>query len=213
VPDHLPADAAGAAWTAAAGAAWTAAVEALGGDPEPARAAAAELTARYAEPHRSYHTGRHVAAVLRDTSLLADALAIDARERHLLVLAACAHDVVYDARPGDDERASAEWARTHLDGVAGADRDRVADLVLATLTHTAPAGDLGAAVLLDADLAILAAGPEDYAHYVRAVRKEYSAVTDDQWRTGRAQVLTDFAARADLFVTAPARSWWDGTAR
>jgi predicted metal-dependent HD superfamily phosphohydrolase len=187
----------------------------LGGHAEVAERAALELAARYAQPHRRYHNAAHVLAVLRDSALLAEDLGLPDRDRAVLTLAACAHDVCYDGRPGDDERRSAEWAGTWLGraGIAAADVSEVEGLVLATVDHTAGSGELAAQVLLDADLAILAAEPADYERYRRAVRAEYASVPDEAWRTGRGAVLTDLAGRQPLFRTAQARQRWENTAK
>jgi predicted metal-dependent HD superfamily phosphohydrolase len=195
--------------------AWVAAVVALGGSPDAAADAAVDLQRRYAEPHRSYHTTAHVDAVVGDCALLGADVRLDVHDRAVVALAACAHDVVYDAQPGADELASAAWARTWLtrSGVAPAVIDRVAELVLATTTHTAAPGDAGAAVLLDADLAILGATPDEYAGYVAAVRREYAAFSDDDWRTGRARVLAALAERERLYLTEPAHHRWERQAR
>jgi predicted metal-dependent HD superfamily phosphohydrolase len=195
--------------------AWVAATAALGGRVEAARDAGAELARRYAEPHRSYHTGAHVDAVVREVAELAGAEHLDEAESAAVTLAACAHDVVYDARPGADERASAEWARSRLTrcGLATAVADRVVELVLTTITHLGAPGDLGAAVLLDADLAILGAPPTDYAGYVTSVRREYAAVPDAEWRTGRAAVLDALLTRPRLYLTASAFARWEEPAR
>ena len=197
------------------GAAWVAAVVALGGDRSTAQSSAAELERRYAEPHRRYHTNTHIRAVLADCSWLAAELALGPRERAVLDLAACAHDVVYDANPGDDERASAEWATTALTDAEGDGDDvrRVTELILATLTHDAGENDTTAAVLLDADLAILAADPAIYDEYVVGVRAEYAAIPDDLWAAGRGHVLRSFVARPRLFITAPANEKWEDRAR
>jgi predicted metal-dependent HD superfamily phosphohydrolase len=199
----------------AAARAWIEAVRQLGGSADTAIGAAAELDRRYAESHRGYHGTAHVEAVVRDCAQLADELGLDCDARALVTLAACAHDVVYDGRPGADERASADWARRHLaaSAVAATGVERVGELVLATTTHAAADGDLLAAVLLDADLAILGAPPDAYIRYMVAVRKEYASVPDDQWRTGRTHVLTDLAARRRLYVTEPARRRWAAQAR
>jgi predicted metal-dependent HD superfamily phosphohydrolase len=194
---------------------WTAAVVRVGGRAETAEEGAADLTRRYAEPHRSYHTTRHVDAVVRDVALLAREEQLEEEDRAIVALAACAHDVVYDAQPGEDERASAEWARSWL---ARADVpktliDRVGELVLATMNHSAAPGDAAAAVLLDADLAILGSSADDYAGYVQAVRREYATVSDADWRVGRARVLSALAARPRLYLTAPAHQRWAEHAR
>lgn len=194
---------------------WVAAIVALGGDEATAHVHAAELTRRYAEPHRRYHTAEHVEAVLRDIGLLADAGELGERDRALLTLAAWAHDVIYDARPGADERASAAWARSALEaaGVGAADIRRVEQLVLFTAEHRAPESDAAAAVLLDADLAVLGSTPADYDAYVAAVRAEYAQVPDTQWRVGRAEVLEKLLDAALIFRTAAARERWEHQAQ
>ncbi|HEX4222398.1 MAG TPA: HD domain-containing protein [Pseudonocardiaceae bacterium] len=194
---------------------WIDAVCSLGGTAEVAETAAVELAARYAESHRRYHNTAHVLAVLRDSALLAADLGLAERDRAVITLAACAHDVCYDGRPGDDERHSAEWAGTWLRraGIADADVSEVEGLVLATLDHSASAADLAAQVLFDADLAILGASVPDYQRYHLAVRTEYASVPEDAWRTGRVAVLTDLAAREPLFHTTPARHRWERQAK
>lgn len=179
---------------------WDDAIRALGGTPRPT-----DLEERYSEPHRGYHNSIHVRQVVRDATGLTSG-----RDRALVALAAWAHDVVYDGRPGEDERASAAWARHHLTaaGVAEPDVARVEGLVLATLDHTAPPGDDVANALLDADLAILAAAPTEYERYRRAVRAEYAHVTDAQWRTGRAAVLRSLLDKDPLYRTPTANAKW-----
>ena len=136
-------------------------------------------------------------------------------DRAALTLAACAHDVVYDAQPGEDEKASARWVRLRLGqcGLAAACVDRVASAVLATAAHASPEHDIMFDLLFDADLAILAAPDHVYDRYVAGVRMEYSSLDDDAWQRGRARVLEDLAARQSLFFTAAARARWEATAR
>lgn len=184
---------------------WDDAVRALGGQPTPT-----DLLTRYQEPHRRYHDLTHVRQVVRDAAVLSDGV-----DRALVVLAAWAHDVVYAGRPGDDERASAAWARRHLTaaGVAEGHTARVEGLVLATIDHVAPPSDRLAAVLLDADLAVLAGAPADYERYRLAVRAEYAHVDDDAWRVGRRAVLTGLLAKDALYQGEQARQRWEVAAR
>ncbi|MET1074806.1 MAG: HD domain-containing protein [Umezawaea sp.] len=172
-----------------------------------------DLCERYTEAHRRYHNADHVRQVVRDAELLAGDEC--ERDRALVALAALAHDVVYDGKPGDDERRSAEWARDQLlaTGVADEDVGRVEDLVLATLTHEAPADDRLAAVLLDADLAILGSDSAGYERYRAAVRSEYAHVPDDAWKVGRAAVLRSLLDRESLYLTGAARERWAVAAR
>jgi predicted metal-dependent HD superfamily phosphohydrolase len=194
---------------------WTEAVNRLGGLPDIAAQAAQDLVGRYNEDHRRYHDLRHVHAVARDAGTLAVELGLGDEDRALLTIAACAHDVVYDARPGEDERRSAHWTAVWL-GRAGLDPAHIAAverLVLATIGHGAPTGDLLATALLDADLAILGAEPTDYDDYAAAVRHEYSAVDDAAWETGRAEVLSRLLNRERLYLSDAASIRWDAVAR
>jgi predicted metal-dependent HD superfamily phosphohydrolase len=196
-------------------AAWTDAVCLLGGNRQAGAAAAADLAARYGESHRRYHDGEHVRAVLRDVAILAGELRLSAEERAVLTIAAGAHDVIYDGHPGDDERRSASWARDWLTraGIGEALVARAEELVLATMTHSAPPDDLAAWALLDADLAILGADPAAYDRYRAAVREEYAALDEPAWRAGRAAVMTQLLAREPLYGTGAARQRWEATAR
>jgi predicted metal-dependent HD superfamily phosphohydrolase len=186
---------------------WDEAVRLLGGV---ATDAADDLVARYAETHRAYHNAAHVEAVLREARTLGE---LDGEERAILTLAICAHDVIYDARPGDDERASAQWAREKLteSGLDESHVARVEQLVLATLEHESD-DDL-AHLLLDADLSILGSDADVYDGYAAAVRREYAEVSDDLWRQGRAAVLQSLLDREDLYVTPQAKARWDSKAR
>jgi predicted metal-dependent HD superfamily phosphohydrolase len=180
---------------------WAEAIAALGGKPD----AWPRLEARYGEPHRRYHTLAHAAAVARDSAWLAEGLG--ETDRAVVAVAAWTHDVVYDAKPGEDERASAAWAREALEGVREEHIERVEGLILATIKHDAPAGDHLATALLDADLAILGAPEAQYAVYAEAVREEYAKYPDDVWRDGRIAVLEGMLART-LYRSEAARARW-----
>src|SRR5690606_23963684 len=78
----------------------------LAGPGEGAASVGAELLARWAEPHRRYHTLDHLKAVLAAVAELADA----ARDVDLVRYAAWFHDAVYRGEPGADEENSAQLA-------------------------------------------------------------------------------------------------------
>ena len=163
------------------------------------------MRARYAEPHRRYHTTEHLDEVLAAVHELGD-LADDLRA---VELAALFHDAVYDpaAAPGANERASADLAAA-LTG-----DDEVVRLVLLTAGHEVEAGDRNGAVLVDADLSILGAPADRYERYVGDVRAEYAHVDDDAWRAGRSAVLRGFLDRPRLFVTDPYHDRLDAAAQ
>jgi predicted metal-dependent HD superfamily phosphohydrolase len=175
--------------------------------------AASALLARYAEPHRRYHTAEHLEEVLGWVDALADL----AGDPVAVELAAWYHDAVHDpeAPAGDSERRSAELAVAELSqaGLAAPVVAEVARLVRLTAGHDAEAADRNGAVLADADLAILGADPARYARYAAAVRAEYAHFDDSAWGAGRTAVLRGFADRPRLYVTDRAHDRLDAPAR
>jgi predicted metal-dependent HD superfamily phosphohydrolase len=174
------------------------------------------LAAAYANPARGYHDLRHLQEVLAHSTDLFEAVEAGPRSPHRtpVLLAAWFHDAVYTGREDDEER-SAQLAEDRLPaaGVEAPTIHEVARLVRLTRDHRPVDGDLAGGVLCDADLAVLAAGPERYAEYVAGVRREYAHVADDDFRRGRAAVLQDLLDKRSLFHTAPARARWEDAAR
>ena len=190
-----------------------------------------DLCSRHREPHRRYHGLAHVLHVLRSIGELLPANPVP--DPGAVRLAAWFHDAIYDAASTTNELDSADLARRSLGpiGIAAQRLDAIERLVRAT-AHLAGAGgtatgpavdaavdtaavgsaavdaavDIAAAVLLDADLAVLAAEPAVYEAYARGVRAEYGHVPDDAWRIGRAALLHGFLSRDHLFRTAAMRA-------
>lgn len=166
---------------------------------------ATEVMARYREPHRRYHGVGHLTAVVRDVE--AGLALAPVTDPAAVVAAAFFHDAVYDPRSATNEADSALYARGVLGAAWPPERvEEVARLVLVTATHQAADDDLAAAVLLDADLAILGAGPAAYEAYRRGVRAEFAHVDDEAWRQGRADVLRSFLSRAAIYRTTTGRA-------
>jgi predicted metal-dependent HD superfamily phosphohydrolase len=166
-----------------------------------------ELQAAYAGSDRGYHDLRHLTEVLGHVEELMDP---DDPAREGVLLAAWFHDVVHDGRADDEER-SARRAEDALAGTSVA--PEVARLVRLTRTHRPAGDDRAGQVLCDADLAILASGPDRYASYVRGVRSEYASLPDADFAAGRKAVLLDLLAKPSLFHTEAARRRWEQRAR
>lgn len=169
------------------------------------------LLAAYADPARGYHDLRHLGEVLdRLDEVAAHGACFDATT---VGLAAWFHDGVYDGDRDAEER-SAQWAEQALAGVLpDPEVAEVARLVRLTETHRPGDEDAAGGALSDADLAILAAGPQRYAEYVAAVRGEFAHLDDETFRAGRARVLQGLADEPRLFHTDHARAAWESTAR
>ena len=168
------------------------------------------LLARYAEPHRHYHTATHIMFVLRHLRDIAQASTTQPSPQ--VVAAALYHDAIYDPTVDTNEALSAVLAANDLAEIGWpAPRcESVAEMIVATSGHLVDpaergddAGDGAAetAMLLDADLAILGAEPGAYQAYVNGVRAEYAHIDDSQWHAGRSMVLQRFLDRPRLFVT------------
>jgi predicted metal-dependent HD superfamily phosphohydrolase len=205
---------------------WQAALGHTGGTSSCADDHLERLLARYREPQRHYHTVTHLAAVLATAEDLMGEVTVTDREAVRLAL--FFHDAVYDPRSDTNEADSAALARAVLSELEVPSNcvDAVAGLVMAT-RHLADAPAAGASdpatpsdaraatattaheidtsVVLDADLAILAAEPSRYEAYATGVRAEYAHVDDATWRTRRATVLRAFLERAAIYRTEPMR--------
>src|SRR6185312_16939040 len=88
-----------------------------------------------------------------------------------------------------------------------------ARLVRLTEAHRSEADDRNAAVLCDADLAILGASGERYRQYAREVRQEYAEIPEEAFRRGRAEILRSLLQADTLFRTAAARERYEDRAR
>lgn len=173
------------------------------------------LLARHREKHRRYHTATHVAWVIRHVEELATTEPIEHLDE--VVAAAFYHDAVYEPAYPANERASARLARRDLASI-GWDADAVERVVsmIETTEHSASTSEqptVDAAVLLDADLAVLGADPGAYSAYVTGIRAEYRHVADDDWAAGRAAVLEGFLQRPAIFRTSSGRDRWEARAR
>jgi len=185
--------------------AWLDLLSRYGAPPEAAGRAFAELARRYSEPHRHYHTLDHIAALW---DLLPGAGAA-------LALAVYLHDAVYDTRAADNEERSAALADEMLQPLyIPADvRAETRRLILLTKRHAAAADDADGYRLLDADLAVLGAPPDEYDRYAAAIRREYAWVAEDDYRRGRRNVLENFLRRERLYFTEEVRARREAQAR
>jgi predicted metal-dependent HD superfamily phosphohydrolase len=154
---------------------------------------------RYSEEWRAYHTLRHIGEMLEIIeeyhTLLADYDAV--------AFATWFHDIVYDPRAEDNEVRSATLARRILSRLQVPSRviNRAAELILMTTAHNTADSSFDTRLFIDADLSILGATPERYEEYRRDIRREYSWLSDQEYRQGRAEVLRRFLDRRRIFQT------------
>lgn len=148
------------------------------------------LQAGYREPHRHYHTDRHLEECFEAGDLLCATPDVE--------LALWFHDAIYDTARHDNEARSAAWARKSIsDPERGA---RVHDLILATRHDALPASQ-EERIVVDVDLSILGAMPARFDEYERQIRREYRWVPAPLYRRKRAAILRGFLDREAIYTT------------
>ena len=157
------------------------------------------LVEAYSDRIRYYHTLKHIHHVLKTIDNL-QAYTINLA---LVQLAAWFHDVVYDTKAKNNEERSADYAGNLMSslGIPNSDIAIVKRLIINTKYHQAAADDFDSQVLLDADLAILAANPAQYREYALSIRNEYAWVSETEYIIGRKQVLESFLQRQRIYFT------------
>lgn len=170
------------------------------------------LITRHRERQRRYHRIEHVEQVVRLVVELAETETV--ADLDAVVAAAMYHDAIYEPTHPANERASARLARRDLARIGWSTErcDAVGAMIEATATHLDP-GSIDAAVLFDADLAILGADEADYITYTKRVRDEYSHLDDGEWTEGRIDVMHTFLDRAAIYATDSGKERWEAAAR
>lgn len=168
------------------------------------------VLARYAEPHRRYHTLQHLHECLeRLESVLAQA-----EHPGEVEFALWLHDAIYELSGHDNEAQSAQWALRELSaaGAAAEVAVRVEALIMATRHSALPQG-LDEQLLVDVDLAILGAPPARFDEYEAQVRGEYAFVPQDVFQRKRAEILAGFLGRPVIYNTPVLRALLETQAR
>lgn len=169
----------------------------------------ARLIDAYRQPQLHYHTLQHLEECLNLWSKHAG----EAQQAAEVGMALWFHDAVYEVKAADNEERSAAWAMDELGavGVAAAQVERIGCLILASAHRALPQGR-DAQLLVDIDLAILGASRERFDEYEAQVRREYSWVPEDLFRTKRAEVLARFLQRKPLYHTPALRNLFEARA-
>lgn len=177
----------------------------------------AEVRAAYGAPGRSYHGNAHLDDVLARYGEVAREVGWERPKEVFLALVF--HDVVYEPGAKDNEARSAEAAaRSIADHLAGEGIDvaRVEALVLLTARHGALEPDdvdHDAALLLDCDMAILAAPLDVFEAYDRGIGLEYRAVPAQAFAAGRRRFFEHLLERPAIYLSPWGRARFEEAAR
>lgn len=153
-----------------------------------------DLSRRYCEPHRRYHTIQHIANMLR----AGRELDLD----DVQIAAVWFHDAIYEIPGPDNEERSALLAEQLLPARGWSDDEvaAVAAIVRDTKTH-APSSER-AATVIDLDLMSLGAEWAVYSQNALDLRAEHAQIDDDTFRRGQRELLASFLAKERIFHTA-----------
>jgi pantetheine-phosphate adenylyltransferase len=172
-----------------------------------------EISERYCEPQRHYHTLTHISACLSELQQLS----LTRVEQERIGLAIWFHDVIYDPLASDNEERSAEFFQGKATA-AGMPLDliqQVSSMIEATKNHEALPHPDGRAtrLFIDIDLAILGASPVRFRAYDEAIRKEYASVPAVIYNPKRRHALRRFLDRQNVFCTSEFRERYERQAR
>jgi predicted metal-dependent HD superfamily phosphohydrolase len=156
-----------------------------------------ELFDSYSEPHRRYHTCRHINFCLEQ---------FDWARAHMsrpdaVELAVWFHDLIYDTTLSDNELRSAQ----RFVVLAGASLDpevvgEVYDIILATYHRERP-GSADAQYMVDIDLSSFGLPWDEFRQDSVAVRAEFPEVPDAEFFAGQLKFLRGLLARESIYAT------------
>lgn len=177
-----------------------------------ARSVGTELAQRWMAPERHFHNLEYLKTTLENV----DTLSEQARDVDAIRLAVWYHGAIFDVSEAAVERGeaglnvlgSADYAADSLAelGVSEPQIEKITNLIRGLYRHQA-IDDIDAQVLSDADLCILAADPQEYIEYLRAIRREYAAYDEACFISARSKVIGSLLNRPQLFWTHGAASW------
>jgi len=161
----------------------------------------ADLAARYSEDARYYHNLNHIQKMLK----LSFEYKHLAQDWTAVQFAIWFHDAIYAAGAADNEQQSAQLARCCCEAFQLSPKTilKIEKLIIATQHRSEPPKDMDCSLLVDLDLAILGAGPAEYAAYAQAVRQEFGHVPDVDFIQGRFAVLFAFNQRKQIYQLEP----------
>lgn len=197
--------------------AWRRSIESVGAtaDREAIERTGADLIERWGTDERVHHNLKRLIGVLARV----DELSPETHDPDVVRIAAWYHGAVftsdaqdaYARRGGADAEGSADLARVQLEelGVPESVIERVAVLVKGLSRHVAPANDIDAQALCDADLGVLAGEPQRYEAYRREVRAEYAHIPQRDYVEARMKIVSKLLERKHLFASPLGHAWED----
>lgn len=162
------------------------------------------LIKMYNEPHRHYHNTKH----LHDCYIKFETHQHLIKDKYAVQLAIWFHDCMYNPMSNINEQLSLKYYQSILN-----DDPLVVDMILSTERHIPLTSNPDLLYFLDIDLSILGANKLSFKKYEDNIRKEYSHVSDEDYKKGRAEILEKFLKREYIFYTKEFREKFEKKSR
>lgn len=177
-------------------------------------AEARDLISRWNAKGRILHNTRHLIKTLARI----DEIASTAHDPDVLRVALWyqgavlnrSFDVFQRGTNSDEQEFSALYhARSRMEtlGLSEDVISRVQELMMALFTHRADPSDMDAQVLIDADLGMLAASPQDFKRFRESLREECPDLCDTDYVRARRLAIKKILAREKIFHSPLALAW------
>ncbi|MEI8067907.1 MAG: hypothetical protein WCG91_03095 [Candidatus Shapirobacteria bacterium] len=146
-----------------------------------------DIISHYSEPHRHYHTLKHINNCLEELEPVRASL----KDPEAVELAIWFHDIIYTIGNNDNEEKSAQLAKEFCqkNSLSLSFTKNVEDHILAT-KHISPSNNLDSQYLADIDMSILGKSSDVFDKYEKQIYQEYSSLySKSDYQKGRKSFL------------------------
>ncbi len=141
-----------------------------------------EIFNRYSEPHRHYHTFKHILKLIKQIN----DLRIKLDDKEFLIVLALFHDIVYDPIMGDSEARSSELFLESCDPAVHFNR-LVSDAILDTKDHVGRTTLSKIFCMLD--MSIINGTYDELLEWEKGIYMEYKSFGNKMYKLGRLNFL------------------------
>lgn len=141
----------------------------------------------YEEPHRHYHNMDHINFMLDNSYVELT------KQQHLAILF---HDIVYIPNNHNNEELSVKLMRNLI---PDEDTFEASLIIMNTVDHI-PTSD-NSKLVSDLDMLSIGLDYERFENDTNNIRKEFSHLSDKEWRRGRCDFLVDMYGKDRIFHT------------
>ena len=169
-----------------------------------------KIIKHYSEPHRAYHTLKHIKNSLKEFDEVKDLC----EKPNEVEFAIWFHDIIYNPRKDNNEEKSADLAykKAKEMNLSKNFAEDIKQFILASKHQTTPTR-IDAQIMIDIDLAGFGKSEKEFWEQNKLVRKEYSFYSDKDFNLGRSILLNSFLIRSHIYLTKHFRKKYETQAR